>query len=285
MEPNTTPLLTRMHGHGWHLNPRRRVVLFILAPLAGAGLVYSGITLLFKGMPLTGIGIGGIMIGTAIALLPLIKRHVRLPVTTYVRQGTAGTLIPFRPPSIARLVVFGLLSSLFLVLDAIILIISVRDGKWGPGLLGVGLTSFLTLVFGLAFLGTIVSRRMKGRGIFVSGAGLVLVDRKRPVEISWDAIQELRPHWRRRAFKVRIPSPQDIVSNWLTFERRADARGDERDVYWMMSGTYEPTVLVDDIACDPVRVLDALNLYLTQPVARSELGTEAAVNRMSVSHS
>lgn len=271
-----------MSGEGWHLNPRRRVVLFILAPVVGALVVVGGVSMITNGALPVGAGIGVCVFGIAIALVPLTKRNVRLPATSHTRQGAVGTLIPLRTPGAARLIVFGLLSLVFLVLAAIFLLVSVRDEKWGAGIAGVGITSLLCMVFGLGFMGTLISRRVQDRGIFVSGAGLVLADRRTPVALAWDDIEYLRPHWRRRALgKVRLPSPTDIVSNWLTFERRAGAKDGDDDVYSFISGTREPTILAEDLACDPVRVLQALNTYLTEPATRRELGTDAAVHRFS----
>ena len=239
-------------GGGWHLRPGRHYL------LAGATVVLAGI--------LVAVAIDAIAEGkvaAAVLLLVVAVAFLVLGFPTSPRRDprlvetSAGRalLLPVNPPGAGvtvGLVVLGVL----LVLGGGI---GASEGHWGG--LGAILVGALLMLGGYA---SVRARLIPDRGVALLPAGVLLRTRREPVALAWEAITGLRTHWTRRV-RGAMPSPDEMVHNWLTFEVAGSSHGVSMD----------PTTF----AIDPVAALALLQHYLDHPDDRPELGTDRSLER------
>lgn len=274
-----TPLTFRDSGEGWHLRPARRLLFLGTALLVALLLVCGAVWALVDGARLIALLL--VVFAAACAALPFSTSRRRLAPTTYDGPEGRGTLLPVhavRVVIIAALVVFGLP---LLVLPVLAIAANLDSG---PGeLVPLVLVSLLLFAVGLLLLagayGGVRSRLAPSKGILLTPTAVVLRTQLEPMAFGWDVLRGVRPHWkRRRAFTDVIPSPNDHIDNWLTFEVDRDLHAGQ-NVLRGLARTEEPTLAAETIATDPDGALALCRYYLDHPEAREELGTPAALAR------
>jgi hypothetical protein len=276
---NPTPLTFNDSGAGWHLRPRRRFLLMGAAVVVAAVLALAALRALVLGKPLAAVLL--LVFAVAVAAIPFGNSRRRLPPTTYDGPEGRGTLLPIhavRVLTIATLVVFGLL----LVLAPVMALEKVLEDGGGDRVLGLVISLFV-FAFGLLLLagayGGVRSRLTPSKGILLTPARVVLRTQAEPMSFGWDALRAVWPHWtRQRAATDLIPSPEDPIHNWLSFEV-VPGGVEGVNALGRMARTDHPTIDAEKIASDPDVVLAFCRFYLREPEARAELGTPAALER------
>lgn len=263
-------------GAGVYDNRLRYALLRVVGVLSGCIFIAAGLIALFDSRGSWVTVAFFVFFGVVLTAIPLLFRSGKVPPDTRIIDGTYGTFLPVRTTSAARLFVFIALALLFyaLALGGLVRAFSgsVRSNFWLALLVSLGLGT----LFALAARGTLNARKRENVGIFLTATHVFLLDRLVPVELTWQEISAIYPHWTKSG---RILQP---VKNWLTFERvtpTGPSSGEDsyRDLFALSSGTLEPSTKLDLLSIDPHRVVTAINHYLNNPEARKELGTERAL--------
>ncbi|WP_193612405.1 hypothetical protein [Nocardioides lijunqiniae] len=279
MTDTPTPLTFRDSGAGWHLKPRRRFLLIGAATVVGAVLALAGLRALLLGKVAAGVLL--LVLAAAVAVIPFGNSRRRLPPATYDGPEGRGTLLPIhavRVVSVLALLVFGLL----LVVAPALALREVLHDRGGDRVLGLVISVFV-LLLGLLLLvgayGGVRSRMTPSKGILLTPTRVVLRTQTEPMVFGWEAVRGVWPHWtRQRAVTDLIPSPDDPIHNWLSFEVTPGAvQG--LNALGRMARTEDPTLDAEKIASDPHAVVAFCRFYLAEPEARAELGTPAALAR------
>ncbi len=144
----------------------------------------------------------------------------------------------------------------------------------------------LGLLLAISAVRALRSRTARERGILLMPDVVVLRAQPRPVWFPWDDVVAVRAHWTRaRGIGDSWASPDDLVSNWLTFEVREGAASG-RSPLAAVSRQPHPSVDVRLVASDPLTVLELCRFYRDHPQRRDELGGPRAVQRsLSLRHS
>lgn len=279
MTETPTPLMFKDSGDGWHLRPRRRFLLLGGALFLTALLAFAAIKALAEDNVLAAVLL--LVVAAAVAALPFDRSRRRLPPTTYDGPEGRGTLLPVhavRVVTIAALVVFGLL---LVVVPLLAVGKSLEEGADDLALTVV--VSLLLLLIGLFLLlgayGGVRSRLAPSKGILLTPTRVVLRTQAEPVSFDWEVLRGVRPHWnRRRPVRDLLPSPEDLIHNWLTFDVDG-GRFDGTNPLALLSGTDQPTLEAEKLASDPDAVLAFCRHYLAHPGSRGELGTPVALER------
>ncbi|WP_134740281.1 hypothetical protein [Nocardioides sp. 503] len=274
-----TPLTFRDSGAGWHLRPRRRYLLLVGAILVAVVLALAALRALVQGKALAAVLLA--VFAVAVAAIPFSNSRRRLPPTTYDGPEGRGTLLPIhavRVLTILALVVFGLL----LVLAPVMALEAVLEDGGGDRVFGLVISVFV-LLLGLLLLvgayGGVRSRLAPSKGILLTPTQVVLRTQAEPMSFGWEALRGVWPHWtRQRSALDLIPSPEDPIHNWLSFEV-APGAVQGVNALGAMAGTQDPTLDAEKIASDPDAVVALCRFYLAEPEARAELGTPAALAR------
>lgn len=270
MSQEATPIAFNRRGDGWHLHATRVWWYRGLSLVAAAIFLAVSINAWTEGKVVATLVL--VAVGVAFAVAPYRHSSRRLPPRTVVDRGGPGLLLPVHPFSVAAIAA-ALVLGIVLGAGALVAL----DDAVATGALGQGVGAILGLVpAGLLLLGGyagIRSRIAADRGVLLLPDVVVLRTRREPVRIPWAAVREVRAHWRRR---VRgYPSPDEQISNWLTFEV---ARPDS-DALALMSGSSSPSMDPTSFAVDADAALALIRFYLAHPDARAELGTDRALAR------
>ena len=279
MTESPTPLTFNDAGEGWHLNPKRRLLLKGAALFLGALLAGAAVAALVQGKPLATLLL--LVFAAAIAAIPFGTSRRRLPPTTYDGPEGRGTLLPVHAMRVISIFA-GLVLGLLLVLAPVMAIDEGLDGGLWDDVMALVMSLFVAL-FGLILLlgayAGVRSRLTPSKGILLTPTRIVLRTQAEPMSFDWEEVRAVRPHWTRsRRASDLMPSPEDVIHNWLTFEVEP-GRFEGENALGGMAGTSAPTMDAEKIASDHDATLAFLRLYLASPQLREELGMPASLDR------
>ncbi len=290
MSTSTTPLEFNSAGEGWHLRPRRLLWLRIAALLVGLAGIGLGGWLVTRGV--VGIGFVVALVAVALALLTLGRGHraEQAPSIVDAPEGR-GLLVPVRAEPLTALAAFTILAVVVLALPVVLLTSPSDPGTGGLASLLATVATVVVLVglgllFATAAVRALLTRTARERGILLMPDVVVLRAQPRPVWFPWDDVLAVRAHWTRaRGIGDSWASPDDLVSNWLTFEVREGAASG-RSRLAVVSRQPHPTVDVRLVASDALTVLELCRYYAEHARRRDELDGPRAVQRaLSLRHS
>ncbi|WP_157508957.1 hypothetical protein [Luteipulveratus halotolerans] len=270
----TTPVAHNTHGEGWHLRLKRRHLPKVICFFAGLCFLLLGVFSYKEALQNRWFGVPIALLGVILMVLPFGGR----PAPMSARQHQHGLLIPTRPPSLRRVIAYGIFAGLMLSLAAVSVAMVVVDGEYGAIFGGIVLL-LIGLLASAACLGGIRSRRAPDQGLLLTPDEVVLLRQER-MSVPWSDVTGFRDHWRRSVGRGVYNTADDQVDNWLTVVRRPGAAADAPpDVASLLSGTSDPSLDAATVGMDPYLALAIARFYLDHPEARAELGSHAAVSR------
>lgn len=271
-----TPLRFHREGEGWHLHPKRAGCFLV------AGVVLFSVFALMAAMQwnrspwLTALLLG---VGLVFGAIPFVVRRDRRrsPARLIQYDARPATLVPVNAFSVAGVAIFALLGILMLGGAGVLAYAAFTEGTWS-NLVGTVLLGAIGLLFAAGAVGAVSQRGRADLGIVVDADGVTLTDRKVPTRVAWDDVQQVRDHWRRGVWSG-LPTPDDQVHNWLTFELHHEP--EVADPATLSSGTKHPSVNAGSLGVDPYAALGFLRFYLDHPERRHELGGSDSLARLS----
>lgn len=275
-----TPLAFRESGEGWHLAPRRMLL------IKGAAIVLAGILALTvvdaarQGKWAAAVLVG--LIALAFGALPFQRDRQRLEPRLHGQGADAGLLLPTHAMKVSTILALGLIGAVLAVGSVGVAVEAVATEGVGASV-GPVVGGLLGLLFALLMLvgayAGVVSRRRPDRGLLLTPHVLVLRTQRTPITVPWASVTRVRAHWGRTLREGRT-TPGEVIHNWLTFETDGPA-ADAPSAVAALSGTQAPTLDASTLAVDPHLALAVCELYLAQPEVRGELGTSACLDRVA----
>lgn len=256
MTTDATPLFNRQRGEGWHLDPKRNLLLKAGGLLLLVALVVAALSRLADGHPVQALAFA--VVGVALAVVPFDRNVARLPARTVTVDGERGLLLPTHPPKVSTVLAMAACGLVALGGAAAAFVVGARDGKASGFVLGVTLAA-LGALLALGVLGSVKRRRTPSRGILLLRDAVVIRTGAQPVRLPWAEIAGFRDHWSRPGRKILFTEITDDIDNWLSVEPVPQA-------------AWEPaTVPATTLAVDPVEALAILRLHLARPDLRAGL--------------
>lgn len=190
-----------------------------------------------------------------------------------------GVLIPMR---VSRTAGAGLavLCLPFIGFGAWGAVIAFRGREWWP-MLFCAFLFVLGVFFLFGAIGTVRTSRQQARGILLTPQRVVLTYGEK-LDLEWSEIA----HVDARTLGVNVEIIPRTVMNLIVFVVHDIRRVEElprqfRALGHRVGANAVGTIAVDRLTVDPVRVLYAMRFYLAHPESRAELGTSAAVHRIT----
>lgn len=158
--------------------------------------------------------------------------------------------------------------------------VAYRGREWWP-LLFCAFLFVLGVFFLFGAIGTLRASRQQARGILLTPQRVVLTYGEK-LDLEWSEIA----HVDARTLGVNAELIPRTVMNLIVFIVHDLRRVEElprqfRAIGHKVGANAVGTIAVDRLTVDPLRVLYAMRFYLAHPEARTELGTSAAVQRIT----